>query len=189
MVEENPKVRHELLSKALWAYRTSKREATNVTPYVLVYGHDAIVPMEVTVRSTRWAYHNGLTPAEYSQAMLMELENLDEVRLAAFDHMVVQKQRVAKAYDKRVRRKSFSEGDLVWQTVWPLGTKTSKYGKWSPTWEWPHQICQVFRGNVYLLLDLDGKVHKHTINGKFLKHYYPTIWEMGDFNEKWPSQT
>ncbi|XP_058216811.1 uncharacterized protein LOC131327683 [Rhododendron vialii] len=118
-----------------------------------------VLPMEVTVRSTRWAYQNSLTPSEYIQAMLMELEDLDKVRLAAFDHMVVQKQRVAKAYDKRVRRKSFSEGDLVWQTVLPLGTKTPKYGKWSPTWEGPYQIGQVFRGNVYLLMDLDGKVH------------------------------
>ncbi|XP_058202875.1 uncharacterized protein LOC131317334 [Rhododendron vialii] len=154
MVKENPRVWHEFLSEALWAYWTSKKEATNVTPYML--------------------------------AMLMELEDLDEVRLAAFDHMVVQKQRVAKAYDKRVRRKSFLEGDLVWKTVLPLGAKTPKYGKWSPTWEGAYQICQVFRGNVYLLMDLDGEVYKHTTNGKFLKHYYPTMWEMGDFIEKQP---
>ncbi|XP_058217452.1 uncharacterized protein LOC131328531 [Rhododendron vialii] len=161
MIEENPRVWHELLSDALWAYRTSKKEATNVTPYMLVYGHDLILPTEVTVRSARIAYQNGLSPAYYSQAMLMEMEDLDEVRLAALDHMLVQKRHVAKAYNRRVRRKSFTEGDLVWQ---------------------------VFKGNVYLLMGLDGGMHKHTINGNFLKHHYPTMWEMRDFNEKLPSK-
>lgn len=88
--------------------------------------------------------------------MLTELEDFDEVRLAALDRMIIQKQKVAKAYDKRVRKKSFSEGDLVWKTVLSLGAKTPKYGKWCPTWEVAYQICQVFRGNVYFLMDLDG---------------------------------
>ncbi|XP_058216223.1 uncharacterized protein LOC131327197 [Rhododendron vialii] len=188
MIEENPRVWHELLSDALWAYRTSKKEAINVTPYMLVYGHDPVLPMEVTVRSTRVAYQNGLSLADYSQAMLMEMEDLDEVRLAALDHMLVQKRHVAKAYNRRVRRKSFTEGDLVWQVVLHLGAQTPRYGKWSPTWEGPYQICKVFEGNVYLLMGLDGGMHKHTINGKFLKHHYPTMWEMRDFNEKLPSK-
>ncbi|XP_058217458.1 uncharacterized protein LOC131328539 [Rhododendron vialii] len=109
MVKDNLRAWHELLSEALWAYRTSKKEATNITPYMLVYGHDPVLPMEVAVKSTRIAYQNGLTSADYTQAMLMELEDLDEVRLAALDHMLVQKRRVARSYDKRVRKKSFTE--------------------------------------------------------------------------------
>ncbi|KAI5313408.1 hypothetical protein L3X38_042582 [Prunus dulcis] len=49
MLEKNPKQWHEKLSETLWAYRTSKREATGMTPYALTYGHDAILPMEITV--------------------------------------------------------------------------------------------------------------------------------------------
>ncbi|XP_058189360.1 uncharacterized protein LOC131306947 [Rhododendron vialii] len=74
MVENNPRAWHELLSEALWAYRTSKKEATNITPYMLVYGHDPVLPMEVAVKSARIAYQHGLTPADYTQAMLVELE-------------------------------------------------------------------------------------------------------------------
>ena len=48
--------------------------------------------------------------------------------------------------------------------------------------------CQIFKGNVYLLMDLDGEEHKHTINGKFLKNYYPSMWEMRDFGEQSPSR-
>ncbi|XP_058203003.1 uncharacterized protein LOC131317473 [Rhododendron vialii] len=94
---------------------TSKKEATNVTSYMLVYGHDPVLPMEVAVKSVRIAYQYGLTPADYTQAMLIELKDLDEV-----NHMLVQKRRVARAYFKRVRKKSFSEGDLVWKAFFPL---------------------------------------------------------------------
>ncbi|XP_058185787.1 uncharacterized protein LOC131303013 [Rhododendron vialii] len=188
MVEDNPRALHKLLSEALWAYRTSKKEATNITPYMLVYGHDPVLPMEVAVKSTRIAYQNGLTPADYTQAMLMELEDLDEVRLAALDHMLVQKRRVARSYDKRVRKKSFTEGDLVWKAVFPLWEKNPRYGKWSPTWEGPYQIAQVLKGNFYLLMDLNGGLFKHLTNGKYLKHHYPTMWEMRDFGEIQPNK-
>ncbi|KAI5340761.1 hypothetical protein L3X38_020035 [Prunus dulcis] len=77
MLEKNPKQWHEKLSETLWAYRTSKREATGMTPYALTYGHDAILPMEIAVRSLRIAHQHGLTGEDYSQAMLIELEELD----------------------------------------------------------------------------------------------------------------
>jgi transposase InsO family protein len=48
-VEENPKRWHEVLSEALWAYRISKHSATKVTPFELVYGQEAILPIEVNL--------------------------------------------------------------------------------------------------------------------------------------------
>jgi hypothetical protein len=167
---------------ALWAYRTSKRTATGITPYALTYGHDAVLPMETNIRSARVAFQNGLDFGDYNQAMYMELEDLDELRLSALDHLVVQKQKVARAYNKRVKEKSFAEGDLVWQAVLPFEKKDHKYGKWSPTWEGPFQVSQILRGGTYMLHDLDGEMHKHPINGKYLKLWYPTMWEMMDTN-------
>ena len=64
-MEENPRDWHRLLSETLWAYRTSKRCATGVSPYSLVYGHDVVLPMEVVVPSLRVAKHNGLILEEY----------------------------------------------------------------------------------------------------------------------------
>lgn len=92
-----------------------------MTPYMLVYGHDPILPMELTMKSTRIAYENGLMHADYSQAMFMELEDF---RLAALDQMLVQKRKAARAYDKRVRKKTFADGDLVWKAVLTLHSKT-----------------------------------------------------------------
>ena len=38
MLKDNPKDWHIILSKTLWAYRTSKRDSTGVSPYSVTYG-------------------------------------------------------------------------------------------------------------------------------------------------------
>ena len=79
--------------------------------------------MEVIIRYTKRALQNHLEPVNYNEAMMAELEELDEVRLSVLDYLVVQKNRAARAYDKRVKAKSFSVGDLVWKTILPIGEK------------------------------------------------------------------
>ena len=62
MLEDNPKYWHRILSKTLWAYRTSKRDSIGVSPYSLTYGQDAMLLMEVVIPSLRVSRHNGLNP-------------------------------------------------------------------------------------------------------------------------------
>ena len=91
-----------------------------------------MLPMEVVIPSLRVFKHNGLNPQEYSEVMMMELEALDRKRLQALDHIMIQKNKVAKAYNKRIKRKNFEEGELVWKVVLPIGAKDGELGKWSP---------------------------------------------------------
>ncbi|GKV07170.1 hypothetical protein SLEP1_g18971 [Rubroshorea leprosula] len=180
MVDDNPRRWHELLSDTLWAYRTSQRSSTKVTPFSLTYGHDAVLPMELTARSLRIAIQNGLNSGEYNEAMIMELEDLEEARLTALDVMKAQKLKVARAYNKRVKQKNLAEGTLVWKAMLPLGKKDPRYGKWSPNWEGPFQIHKVLKGGAYWLKSLNGELHPCKINGIYLKPYYPTVWEAKD---------
>ncbi|KAM1710012.1 hypothetical protein ACFXTN_000453 [Malus domestica] len=73
MIKERPGMWHLKLNEALWVYRTSPRSATGTTPYALTYGHDAMLPVELSVNSLRMIEHSSLSNAEYSQAMLQEL--------------------------------------------------------------------------------------------------------------------
>ena len=43
-IEEQRKKWHTTLNEALWAYRMSCHGATKVSPYQLLYGHEAILP-------------------------------------------------------------------------------------------------------------------------------------------------
>ncbi|XP_020413503.1 uncharacterized protein LOC109947520 [Prunus persica] len=101
--------KHEKLSETLWAYRTSRREATGMT----TYGHDAILPMEIAVQSLRIAHQHSLVGEDYSQAMMLELEGLDTSRIDTLNKLLAGKEAVSRAYNKRVKNKSFEEGEIV----------------------------------------------------------------------------
>ena len=58
---------------------------------------------------------------------------------------------MARAYNKKVRAKSFQVAELVWKTILPLRTKSNKFGKWSPSWEGSYKIVKVIFENSYMV--------------------------------------
>ena len=62
MLKDNPRDWHKIIFETLWAYRTSKRDSTEVSLYSLTYGQDVVLPMEVVVPSLRESKKNGLNP-------------------------------------------------------------------------------------------------------------------------------
>jgi hypothetical protein len=90
---------------------------------------------------------------------------------------VEEKMKTAKAYNKRVEEKSFQVGDLVWKTILPLGTRSGKFSKLSPSWEGPFRVIPVVPGNAYFVEDLEGHSLSKALNGKYLKCYYPSMWQ------------
>ncbi|CAL9006236.1 unnamed protein product, partial [Prunus brigantina] len=155
----------------------NEAEATGMTPYALTYGNNAILPMEIAVQSLKIALQHNLIGKDYSQAMLLELEGLDASRIDTLNKLLAGKQAVSRAYNKRVKNKSFEEGEIVWKAVLPLGTHIAGYEKWSPTWEGPFIIKQILGLGTYRLQDRDGDIHATPINGKWLTKFYPTMWD------------
>ena len=54
--------------------------------------------------------------------MIDNLEDLSCLRLRALESIEANKLRVAKYYNKKVKFKQFSEGDLVWKVKLPIGS-------------------------------------------------------------------
>ena len=65
-----------------------------ISSFSPTYGQDAMLPIEVVVPSLRFFKQNGLTPQEYSEAMMMELESTDDIRIQAFNYMFIHKNKV-----------------------------------------------------------------------------------------------
>ena len=108
--------------------------------------------------------------------MIDDLEDLSCLRLRALKNIKANKPRVAKYYNKKVKIKQFSEGYMVWKVKLPIGSKESKFGKWSPNWEGPYRIKHWVPGNAYILEILKGEEEfGRAINGKYLKKYYPNV--------------
>jgi len=141
-----------------------------------VYGHDVVLPWGIKTSSRRVFSKDQLTADDYATLMKDELDNLAGHQLRGLISIEENKKRVAKWYDKKVKAKEFVDGDLVWKLIPPIGTKSSKFGKWSPNWEGPYHINRSAPGNAYILETLEGVEFPRALNGKYLKKCYPSIW-------------
>jgi hypothetical protein len=68
----------------------------------------------------------------YGELMMDMIDESSESRLTALREIEKEKLRVARAYNKKVREKSFQIRELVWKTILPIGSRDNKFGKWSP---------------------------------------------------------
>jgi hypothetical protein len=175
-ISNQPKHWHKILSEALWAHRISKHHATKVSLFEL-YGQEAVLPVEISLYVVRFAKQNDLTVGDYYNSMMDNIDEVTDKRVKALGEIEKDKIMVSKAYNKKVKAKSFQVGDLVWKTVLPLRSKDRKFGKWSASWEGPYRIMQVMSGNAYLLQTLQGKDLPKALNGHFLKPYHPSMWQ------------
>jgi hypothetical protein len=148
-----------------------------VTTFVLVYGQEAILPMEVNLDTLRIDRQDELSTVHYQNLMLDRLDEVSDERVNALGDIERHKLRVARAYNKRVKEKSFQVRDLIWKMILPIGSRSNKLGKWSPNCEGPYRIEEVILGNSYMVQSIQGTSLPRTLNGKYLKKYYPSIWQ------------
>ncbi|KAG9442458.1 hypothetical protein H6P81_018312 [Aristolochia fimbriata] len=99
----------ENLGESLWPYKITFQTPTQSTPYLLVYGTEAVLPLEVQLPSLRMAIREGLTIEECAQLRLAELESLDEQRLEYYQS------RMTRAFNKKVRLRSFQKGNALYE--------------------------------------------------------------------------
>ncbi|XP_057803303.1 uncharacterized protein LOC131018607 [Salvia miltiorrhiza] len=163
---------HERIGEALWAYRTTYRTPTQATPYSLVNGVEAVIPLEQQIPSLRMAIQEGLTEEENARLCQEELEALDEKRLEAQQKLECYQARLSKSFNKTVRVRFFQVGDLVLAVRRPIIVTHRVGNKFVSRWDGPYVVKEVYTNRAYMLLS-DDNVRVGPINGKFLKRYYP----------------
>ncbi|KAA3479566.1 RNA-directed DNA polymerase (Reverse transcriptase), Ribonuclease H [Gossypium australe] len=100
----------EKLSFAFYAYRTSVRTSTGATPFSLVYGMEAVLPIEVEILSLRVLAELNLDEAEWIQSRYDQLNLIKDKRLKAIHYGQMYQKRMMRAYNKNVRPREFNEG-------------------------------------------------------------------------------
>ena len=69
----------EELPEVLWAYRTTARKPTDVSPFALTYGIEVVIPTEIDLPTIR----KSTLESENEGSMIRELDTSDELRGAA----------------------------------------------------------------------------------------------------------
>ncbi|MCO5599032.1 hypothetical protein L7F22_053131 [Adiantum nelumboides] len=89
-VVSTPKEWDKHLEAALWSYRTSFRTSLGYTLYHLVFGKEAILPIEVQLASLRVLESGRETPKEQLQQRILDLERLELDRTSAIEFYATQ---------------------------------------------------------------------------------------------------
>ncbi|XP_060190576.1 uncharacterized protein LOC132619806 [Lycium barbarum] len=110
---DNYKAWNEQLPYALLGYRTTARTSTGATPYLLVYGTEAVIPAKVEIPSLRIIHEAELDDAEWIRKRYEQLALIDEKRMIAVCHGQLYQRRMARAFNKCVRTMVFQIGELV----------------------------------------------------------------------------
>ncbi len=99
---------------------------------------------------------------------MLQLNELDELQLKAYQSIEVAQAQQKKAFDKKVRRREFKEGDLV--MMFDARHHRKAYKKLLPKWFGPFVIKKVFVDNgSYELENVDGSPYPDRINHDKLK--------------------
>ena len=86
---------------------------TGQTPFSLIYGVEAMMPMEYIVPSLHIAALTGVMDREAPEERLAQFFELEEERFLAGFHQQVQKQREKAWHDQNIKLHTFKVNDLV----------------------------------------------------------------------------
>ncbi|XP_025680553.2 uncharacterized protein [Arachis hypogaea] len=157
----------ELIPEILWGYNTTIQTTTGETPFKLVYGSEALIPIEVGIPTLRTELYN---EQHNSHARNAELDLAEEAReLAAIRQRAI-KQITEKKHNKRVSPRTFTEGDLVLRRT-EEARRPPAHGKLAANWEGPFRVIKVLGMGAYQLQTLQGNPISGTWNISSLKMY------------------
>ena len=130
---------------------------------------EAILPIECEIPSLKLVVEL-LPNTSAEEECLLYLMRLDETRSDTTLVLEAQKKRVKAQYDKHVKPRVFSEGDLV--LLYEQDKNVLGAGKFKPMWCGPYIVSKVLVEGAYELVYYDGVPLGEPRNGLYLKKYY-----------------
>ncbi|XP_024175510.1 uncharacterized protein LOC112181372 [Rosa chinensis] len=140
------------LPEVLWVIRTTTIEATGETPFCMVFGSEAVLPIETQIPSTKIQYFDTGTNAEGLQ---LDADLLEEQRDVAHMHNLSNKRRIARYHNAKVQSRTLKLGDWVMKQVYPEPQGLD------PSWTGSYEIIEEVGPSTFYFRDMDRVVSRH----------------------------
>ncbi|XP_070031940.1 uncharacterized protein [Nicotiana tomentosiformis] len=88
------------------------KTSTGETPYSLVHGVDAVIPVKVGETNLRYSHESG---TRNDESRKQELDKIEERRDMAYVKMISQKQQAERYYNKKAKVRPLKVGDYMFK--------------------------------------------------------------------------
>ena len=150
----------------IWGLRTQPSKAIGQTPFFLVYGSEAILPVDIMWKSPRLEMYD---PAVADGSRQLELDSLDEMRCNALLRSTRYLQNMRRYHDRNIQLRSFNIGDMVLRRI----QDETGLHKLNSRWEGPFIVTKVTGLRSYRLIYADGLEVPNSWNIEHLRKFYP----------------
>jgi len=137
-----------------------------MTPFKLIYGKSCHLPVELEHKAY-WAIRTlNLDHNLAVEKRKLQLHELEELRMDAYENALIYKERTKKWHDKHILKKDFKSGDLVLL----FNSRLKLFpGKLRSKWSGPFQVRNILPyGNIEIFSE---KTRPFKVNGHRLKIY------------------
>jgi hypothetical protein len=153
------------LPNALWGLRTQPSKPTGQSPYFLVYGSEAILPIDVMWDSPAVEqYDEGIS----EDSRRVDIDGLEEARCAALVQSARYLKGIRRYHDRNIKERSFNVGALVLRRI----LNTEGLHKLSSPWEGSFIVAKVIGPGSYRLQTLEGEYVSNSWNIDQLYRFY-----------------
>ena len=135
----------DYLPKVCFAYNTSEHTSTGFTPFFLMYGREATMPLDIIVGNPP------SSPQSYGQYTLNLRKTLEQAYKLTRKNMGTSAYRQKELYDRKIHGEKFKVGQLVWlcNPVVPRGGSRKLHSPWVG----PYKIVKCLADTVYRIQD------------------------------------